>query len=663
VTLKDLSCASGAFCVAVGSYVSGGVSHTLAEHFDGSKWSVVTTPSQGSGSNELTAVSCSTASSCVASGVKGSAPVTLSWDGEGWAELSGTVKTFAAGQLSCPSLSSCLGIFGNPIMGYTAWHWDGADWNATSLLPDKWGRVVTWRGVSCGAVNRCIVGGNLALPVGTRPVFQKWNGTKWTLQTVDPEGLGEEQGAVRGVSCSSEVTCTAIAFTFDDSLAFRHSISLPPLVVTGAANVASSDQVTVKGVVNPEGKDTSYQVEYVGDADFQKTGWEDAVVMPVAPADAGSGTEDVQVEEEIENLEPGTGYHYRLIAENGEGTSVGAARTFATWGAWSLSSTANPKVEEKSSLADVSCWTATSCRAVGYDEYLGRSVVESLSGGNWSLGTGTAALKPSALSCPSSTHCTAIGEKTDGTPYTQQFLSAGGYAPVAPVTPEGGSALALKGVSCTTKYTCTMVGSYTKEGKTKPLIERFNEAGWAWALQTPATATASLADVSCASESECVAVGTEGSKPFAERWNGTSWSALTVPLPAGASSGSLTKVSCPSTSFCMASGTYGLLVPFAVSWDGSKWTLATSGLSALVGSAQDLSCTASNACSLIGTKESKTFAQRWSGTEWAAQSSPNPEGKTPALKGLSCPSATSCVAVGKATYGEGQSATLGLGYE
>jgi hypothetical protein len=224
----------------------------------------------------------------------------------------------------------------------------------------------------------------------------------------------------------------------------------------------------------------------------------------------------------------------------------------------------------------------------------------------------------------------------------------------------------LSSISCAAKYTCTAVGSYLKEGKTKALAERYNEESGVWSVQTSATSAgeAVLKDVSCPSAGECIAVGREGSaanpKPLAERWNGSSWSVLTVPAPPGGTYSSLSKVSCISTS-CMATGTISITeggAPFAVRWDGSKWSSAGTGLAA----SNDVSCTASTACTSVGIKESKTLMQRWDGSKWSTQSSPNPSGKTPSLAGVSCATATTCLTVGQATSG-GQWVTFGEIYK
>lgn len=68
--LSGVSCTSAASCVAVG-YAGGsaaGGGHTLAESWDGAKWSVVPSPAPGKGASALAGVSCATPSPCVAVG-------------------------------------------------------------------------------------------------------------------------------------------------------------------------------------------------------------------------------------------------------------------------------------------------------------------------------------------------------------------------------------------------------------------------------------------------------------------------------------------------------------------------------------------------------------------------------------------------------------------
>src|SRR5258706_11443610 len=69
-----------------------------------------------------------------------------------------------------------------------------------------------------------------------------------------------------------------------------------------------------------------------------------------------------------------------------------------------------------------------------------------------------------------------------------------------------------------------------------------------------------------------------------------------------------------------------------------------------------VSCSAANACTAVGTNLSTsgvnvTLAERWNGTSWQHQSTPNPPNDTvpirsPDLLGVSCPTSHFCAAVG-----------------
>jgi hypothetical protein len=69
------------------------------------------------------------------------------------------------------------------------------------------------------------------------------------------------------------------------------------------------------------------------------------------------------------------------------------------------------------------------------------------------------------------------------------------------------------------------------------------------------------------------------------------------------------------------------------------------------GTLSSVSCTATTACVAVGSYvndgDTVALAERWNGTAWTNQATPNPAGGTEiALNGVSCPSATKCLAVG-----------------
>jgi hypothetical protein len=75
------------------------------------------------------------------------------------------------------------------------------------------------------------------------------------------------------------------------------------------------------GSLNPNGRDTSYYFQY---GLTRQYGGQTAI------ADAGAGTHALSVRLPIEGLQPLTVYHYRLIAVNGAGATIGGDRTLLT---------------------------------------------------------------------------------------------------------------------------------------------------------------------------------------------------------------------------------------------------------------------------------------------------------------------------------------------
>jgi hypothetical protein len=96
-----------------------------------------------------------------------------------------------------------------------------------------------------------------------------------------------------------------------------------PGATTGDASALTDTQASLAGTVNPQGELTSYAFQY---------GTTTAYGQQTALSSAGSGTADVPIRADLVGLTPGTTYHYRVIATNASGTTVGADRTFTTTG-------------------------------------------------------------------------------------------------------------------------------------------------------------------------------------------------------------------------------------------------------------------------------------------------------------------------------------------
>ncbi|HTA96441.1 MAG TPA: hypothetical protein VK730_02230 [Solirubrobacteraceae bacterium] len=96
-----------------------------------------------------------------------------------------------------------------------------------------------------------------------------------------------------------------------------------PLVNTGAAAGVGLGSATLSGTIDPQGWETTYSFQY-GTSTAYGANW------PTIPVALGglSGAQPVSVF--LENLQPSTLYHYRLVASNGGGTSYGPDQTFTT---------------------------------------------------------------------------------------------------------------------------------------------------------------------------------------------------------------------------------------------------------------------------------------------------------------------------------------------
>jgi hypothetical protein len=70
--LGGVACPTSTVCTAVGHYVNSRANKevTLAERWDGTTWSVQSTPSPGNGPDGLTSVACPATTSCIAAGVQ-----------------------------------------------------------------------------------------------------------------------------------------------------------------------------------------------------------------------------------------------------------------------------------------------------------------------------------------------------------------------------------------------------------------------------------------------------------------------------------------------------------------------------------------------------------------------------------------------------------------
>ncbi len=248
--LSAISCTSATACTAVGDYARepAEVGLTLAERWNGKKWTIEPTPNPaGRNLSTLTGVSCTSSTTCMAIGSasKDSQPrpeVALAerWNGRKWAIVAtpapaGLVVSDLS-SVSCSSATSCVavGSYDSTRSGGSfalVEGWNGKKWAyalppnpkgpcTAHLPPYKPGCTVDseFLGVSCTSVKACTAVGQyvpFSLESDAPPgaLAEDWNGTTWTLESAaSPKGRTKyiQPPPLDAVSCTSAKACTAV---------------------------------------------------------------------------------------------------------------------------------------------------------------------------------------------------------------------------------------------------------------------------------------------------------------------------------------------------------------------------------------------------------------------------------------------------------------------
>jgi hypothetical protein len=360
---------------------------------------------------------------------------------------------------------------------------------------------------------------------------------------------------------------------------------------------------------------------------------------------------------------------------------VGAVLVMATAGpalaagGWTVQYPQNPAGSIDASLYAVSCVSgvaaSSSCIAVGNYEnaitQVGLTLAESWNGSSWVIqptpnpaGSSTAQLN--GVSCPvtipaTTPSCEAVGQYSDPSGSVPYPLAEGwnGTAWTIQPTPALGIGGILNGVSCVSASFCIAIGQYITSGySTVNVAEEWNGTAWSQLpLPTP-IAGDYLVAVSCPSVHYCVVVGSNlgTGEAVSLIWNDGTWSSVPVPQPAGDSLTALGAVSCSSASACTAVGSAfnagGTQVVVAERWNGTAWVVQQAlnrddNGSQLTG----VSCPTATSCTAIGNSGgADTLAEGWNGSTWTIESTPDPNGPATPLA-LSCTAVTTCTSTGE----------------
>ena len=225
---RAISCVTASSCVAAGGYFSqaAGKVQTLVLQWDGVSWTHVPSLSPGSNDNYLFSVSCVSSSSCVAVGQyysgNDSPTFVLRWDGVSWTQMAAPSPSTIANRLSsvsCVSASSCVAVGayfdGNVVQRTFALRWDGVSWTLMTT-PNNGAAANSLFSVSCVSASSCIATGVYDNGSGVyQTLVLRWDGVSWTLLTSPNNGSGDN--GLMSVSCVSSSSCVAVGYYVNGS--------------------------------------------------------------------------------------------------------------------------------------------------------------------------------------------------------------------------------------------------------------------------------------------------------------------------------------------------------------------------------------------------------------------------------------------------------------
>jgi hypothetical protein len=514
--------------------------------------------------------------------------------------------------------------------------------------------------VSCVGSSFCIgVGPDIDGLLDSTPYSQVWNGTKVSRMLAVPARNPLLTGLF-GISCTSTKNCVAVGGeNFEDggqvSDAWNGSSwTMLPVPKGGYSDALNGVACTGARTCIAVGSGPNFAMAQT----WNGTSWR-LTPHPVIPHRT--------LFSEFNGIACNGPSRCLAVGDYATQTSKGLLALAESWNghSWKML----PALPAAASWNGVACPSVRVCVAVGDGHGLGSDVVSARwNGRSWTVLTtpGLGGKKSdqtlSSVSCPSVSYCIAAGS---GPGISGGLLGAGAFAekwtggsawtllsvPDPPAFDSDGRMTAptsLAGVSCASRTRCLAVGgdedtdaisSYTS------FAVSWNGTSWR-ALRTGKVDL--LMGVACAPHAYCLTTGTylarnDWTRTLTEIWNGSSMRLASPPGLAGV----LSLISCPSASFCMAARGASTAI-----WNGKRWS--SSGVGDTI-YPNYLSCVSREFCMTIGFGKDAPISEFWNGHTWHSARIVTPKGDFPDSfpSGLSCATPRTCLAVGSLQAGNG----------
>lgn len=591
---------------------------TLIEHWDGSSWSQVPSPSPGTLGASLEAVTAVTPTDAWAVGSfedeMGYQSLIEHWNGSAWTVVSSPLGGGLVG-VSADSSSDAWAVGGSGGIE----HWNGTSWVVVQSSSEdlSLSDVAAVTPTDAWAVGSACRPGE---PTACQTFIEEWDGTDWAKVPSPSPG---HNGGFYSVSADSVGDVWAVGWYVGG----RHGELYDSLIAQW--NGSSWEQV-------PSPNPGTYDNELYG---VSGTSSQDAWAVGLV---GFPGTEDL-TSPLAEHWNGSEWSAYPMSVPRGMAQrsllAVSAEPTEDAWAAgwfgapsgdraildrWSGAVWQN-SLDRGGSMNAVSADSPTDAWALG-ETASGSELYEHWNGAQWQRESGPSDLGLVAVSADSPTDAWAVGYTYKGPSDTAVSSIAHwdgvSWAQVPSPNPGGQGGTWLYAVSAVSPTDVWAVGYTCYNCNSQTLVLHWDGTGWS-EVPSPSPGDASeLLGVSADSTSDAWAVGVEYETGSAliEHWNGSTWSV--IPAPNLANYNELYAVSADSPTDAWAVGTVGTFP-----------CCARSG----VGDSQN----------------ERTLTEHWDGTSWAQIASPNPgalENAYTVLYGVSAASSMQVWAVGDTTY-------------
>ena len=349
---------------------------TVPATVSASNWTVMpNTATVGSSDESTGSVSCVNSDFCMAVGSNGNYSESYYaeiWNGTTWASVSlptlSDEESFLS-QVSCVTASFCVAV-GEAVYSSTAAPlletWNGASWTlvqggSPAATPSNLG------GVACTSVTWCVATGGGGTNGGGLFVEQ-WNGTTWTPTTL-PTPTGYEELAVHAQSCTTPSYCMAVGNVSNGSMDIMWSALWNGTSWTAEPMPSSADTTVLASVscVGTAGFCTAVgYTDLTGSPEYENlilnwngSTWTQEPLAPSTPPTFGNFLEGVSCFSATSCT--AVGGVYTATSGSTQGTEA------LTWNgqSWSPATTPNAAGAAASSFTGVDCQTNWACVTVG----------------------------------------------------------------------------------------------------------------------------------------------------------------------------------------------------------------------------------------------------------------------------------------------------------